>query len=145
VFGGEVHLLLRLIADGGCAVLVEVKRERRLVAGGDLVGREAEPAAAYAEGDAVCAYFYDGVLRCVESVSGCVAAKQRRPGGPKFGVELRVQRLSPLLLFQELLKNAPEAEGSAVIYAIVGSPARVRDPTPTTWRPEPKALACDTP
>ena len=71
----EVHLLF-LTAYCCRAVLVQMKRERRMIAGGYLVRREAEPAAAHAEGDLICTYFNNCVLRCVQSVSGCVASKQ---------------------------------------------------------------------
>jgi hypothetical protein len=47
-----------------------------MIAGGYLIRREAEPAAAHAEGDLICTYFNNGVLRTVQSVGGCVAAKQ---------------------------------------------------------------------
>ena len=75
MLGCEVHLLF-LTAYCCRAVLVQLKRERRMIAGGYLFWREAEPAAAHAEGDLICTYFHNCVLRTVQSVSGCVAAKQ---------------------------------------------------------------------
>jgi hypothetical protein len=59
-----------------------------------LTLREAEPAIVDAQGDVAGGDFDDGVVRAVETVSGCVAAEQGGPGGPKLGVETVVQFLS---------------------------------------------------
>ena len=49
--------------------------------------REAKPAAGDAEGNFVCADLDDCMMPAVKSVGRSVRAKQRCPGGPKFGVE----------------------------------------------------------
>jgi hypothetical protein len=44
-----------------------------------LRGGKAEPTAADAKGNLLRAYLNDGVLRAVQSMGGCVAAKQGSP------------------------------------------------------------------
>jgi hypothetical protein len=89
-FGGKVHLVgdtvqfnssVFLKAEAG---LIAVTILKRLV-------REAKPTAGNTEGNFVCAYLYNCMMPAVESVGCSVGAKQRCPGCPKFGVELRVQ------------------------------------------------------
>jgi hypothetical protein len=67
---------------------------RGLAAVLEVTGGEAEPAIVDAEGDFVGTHFDYGVVGAVESVGGCVAAEQGGPGGPEFGVEFAIQRIS---------------------------------------------------
>ena len=94
-FGGKVHLFgdtvqfnssVFLEAEAGLIAFTILKR---------LV-REAKPTACYAEGDLVCADLDYCVMPAVKSVGRGVGAKQRCPGGPKFGLRRgsRHQRLS---------------------------------------------------
>jgi hypothetical protein len=85
--GGEIHLFFSSVVEAYAAVFLEREGNGFFVAVLHLVLRELEPSAANAEGNLFSADFDYGVLRCVESVGGCVTAEQRRPGGPEFGVE----------------------------------------------------------
>ena len=88
--GGEIHLFFSSVVDAYAAVFLEREGNGCFVAVLHLILREPEPSAANAERDLFGANFDYGVLRCVESVGGCVTAEQRRPGGPEFGVEAMV-------------------------------------------------------
>src|SRR5580704_6663773 len=101
LFGGKVHLFgdtvqfnssVFLEAEAGLIAFTILKR----------LMREAKPAAGHTEGNFVCADFHNCVMPAVESMSRGVRAKQRCPGGPKFGVKLVVQPvpqgLKPLFL-----------------------------------------------
>src|SRR5580693_8861904 len=88
-FGGKVHLFGDTVqfnrsiffhVEGGMAPFTILKR---------LV-RKAKPAAAYAEGNFVCADLDHCMMPAVKSVGRSVGAKQRCPGGPKFGSEARI-------------------------------------------------------
>jgi hypothetical protein len=94
LFGGYVHLLFGLVVEGDGSVFVEGKGLRGLAAVLEVTGGEAEPAIVDAEGDFVGTHFDYGVVGAVESVGGCVAAEQGGPGGPEFGVEFAIQRIS---------------------------------------------------
>jgi hypothetical protein len=91
LFCGDVHLLLGLVVDGDGSVFVEGKGSGGFSAVLEVTRREAEPAVVHAEGDFVGTHLDYGVVGAVESVGGCVAAKQGGPGGPEFGVEAIVQ------------------------------------------------------
>ena len=92
-FGGKVHLFGDTVQFNSSVFL---KAEAGLIAFTILkrLVRKAKPAACYAEGDLVCADLDDCMMPAVESVGRGVRAKQRCPGGPKFGVEVSV-RLNP--------------------------------------------------
>src|SRR6266849_2334834 len=88
-FGGKVHLFgdtvqfnrsIFLHVEGGTMSFTVFQR---------LV-REAKPAAAHAESNFVCADFDDCMMPAVKSMGRSVGAKQRCPGGPKFGADISV-------------------------------------------------------
>src|SRR6266702_42055 len=90
-FGGKVHLFgdtvqfnrsIFLHAEGGTVSFTVFQR---------LV-RKAKPAAAYAESNFICTDLYDCMMPTVESVGRSIGTKQRCPGGPKFGVEIPIQK-----------------------------------------------------
>src|ERR1700722_2189282 len=78
LFGGKVHLF----GDGiqfNSSVFLKAEVGLIAVAIFQTLVREAKPTAGYAECDFVCADFDDCVMLAVESVGGCVRAKQRGP------------------------------------------------------------------
>ena len=85
--GRVIHLFCCGSGDGDRSVFVKLKIERCFVALLHRALREAEPTAPNSEGNLIRAYLNNSVLRSVQSMGGCVAAKQRSPGGPKFGVK----------------------------------------------------------
>src|ERR1700733_1717797 len=94
-FGGKVHLFGDTVQFNSSVFL---KAEAGLIAFTILkrLVREAKPAACYAEGDLVCADLDDCMMPAVESVGCGVRAKQRCPGGPKFGVNVRLHEENKL-------------------------------------------------
>src|SRR6266700_6195269 len=90
LFGGKVHLFGNTVQFNSSIFLeaevgpITVTILKRLV-------REAKPAAGDTEGNLFCSYFDYCVILAVESVGGGVGAKQRRPGGPKFSSEARIE------------------------------------------------------
>jgi len=91
LLGGDVHLFGGAVVDAHVAIFGEGKWDGALAAVLQLTRGEAEPAIVDAEGDFLGRDFDDGVVCAVETVSGCVAAQKRGPGGPEFGVETVVQ------------------------------------------------------
>ena len=90
LFGGKVHLL-RVSIQFNRSIFFKRKRRAVSFIVFDEVMREAKPAAGNAERDLVGADLDDCVMPAVESVGGCVGAKQGGPGGPKFAVERTIQ------------------------------------------------------
>ena len=89
-FGGKVHLFGDTVQFNSSVFL---EAEVGLIAFTILnrLVREAKPTACYAEGNFVCADLYYCMMPAVKSVGRGVRAKQRCPGGPKFGVEVSDQ------------------------------------------------------
>ncbi len=87
LFGGKVHLL-RVFLQFNRSIFFKRKRRAVSLAVFHKIVREANPTGGYAERDLVCADLDDCVMPAVESVGGCVGAKQGSPGGPEFAVEL---------------------------------------------------------
>src|SRR5712664_333054 len=88
-FGGKVHLFGDTVQFNR-SVFLHVEGEavsftvlKRLV-------REAKPSASDTKSNLVCADLDHCMMPAVKSVGCGVRAKQRCPGGPKFGVESRV-------------------------------------------------------
>src|SRR5271155_4685929 len=85
-FGGKVHLFgstvqfNRSIFPHVEGELVSFTVLKRLV-------REAKPAAPDPQRNLICADLNDCMMPAVQSMSRRVRAKQRCPGGPKFGME----------------------------------------------------------
>lgn len=77
--GGEIHLFFSSVIKAYAAIFQEREGNGCFVAVLHLVLREPEPGAADPEGNLFSADFDDGVLRCVQSVGGCVTAEQGRP------------------------------------------------------------------
>src|ERR1700730_7576702 len=129
-FGGKVHLFgdtvqfnrsIFLHVEGGMASFTILKR---------LV-RKANPAAAYAESNFICADLDDCMVPAVKSMGSGVRAKQRCPGSPKFGVKLRVQDVSsgpPNSLFNQMLGASP-INGLSYIKVFSNLPIQRLPPT----------------
>ena len=90
LFGGKVHLL-GVSIQFNRSIFFQRKRGAISLTVFNEIVREAKPTAGNAKRNLVCADLYHCMVPAVESVGGGVRAKQRRPGGPKFGTESIVQ------------------------------------------------------
>jgi hypothetical protein len=133
VFGGDVHFFFGLVVDSHCAVFLKGEGCRWCVVVLYSGCGEAEPVSAYAERDFVGADFDYGVLCAVQSVGGCVGAEQGGPGGPEFGVELRVQSWA----FSERPEETDDVERNLRNgFAMKGSrTAKTMRPVSVAWMP----------
>src|SRR5487761_392386 len=82
--GGKVHLFGDTVHFNR-SIFLKAENGLIIVAILNHLVREAKPAASDTEGNFFCSDFNYSVVLTVESVGGGVGAKQRCPGGPKFG------------------------------------------------------------
>src|SRR5258705_5176757 len=88
-FGGKVHLFGDTVQFNR-SILLHVEGKAVSFTVFKRLVREAKPAAGDTKRHLVCADFDDCMMPAVKSVGGCVRAKQRCPGGPKFCSEAGV-------------------------------------------------------
>jgi len=121
--GGEIHLFFRSTVDGNGAVLIQREVLRQFVnflcaAVLHLVLGKLQPPASHAKRDLVGGNFNNSVLGCGEPMSGCVTAKQRRPGGPEFGVETVVNGRSPPALHRYFQLQPPHRQSTRLCTSL---------------------------
>lgn len=95
-FGGKVHLFGSFIQFNR-SVLFEGKRGTIPLTVLNEVMRKVKPAVGYSKRNLVGADLDDCVVSAVKSMCRCVGAKQRCPGGPKFGVESSIHSYTVIL------------------------------------------------
>ena len=97
--------------DAYIAVFFQREGEGSFIAVLHFGWREAEPSAAHAKCNLFSTYFNYGVLCCIQSMSGCITAKQGSPGGPEFGMKTSVQFALPKV-FNSLFNRLREVKVS---------------------------------
>src|SRR3977135_4352846 len=90
-FGGQVHLFGDTVQFNR-SIFLHVEGEAVSFTVFKRLVREAKPSATDTKRNLDFADFYDCMMPAVKSVGRCVRAKQRCPGGPKFGSEAGIHR-----------------------------------------------------